>query len=276
LKQLQLTYLGTNTVLFEKGSSSLLVDPHFTRPRLWALLRKIKPDPGRIIAALRAFEIEQVDGVLLTHTHYDHALDAVDVVRTAGGVLCGSQSAVNLARGGGLTADHTQRVAPGDELHMGDLYIRFHTAQHIHFPPPAAWLMPDRGVIKEGMTLPAMFWQYACGDVLAIQVDRVLIFGSAACQPGAYAGLDIDTVILGIGGLELKPQAYLEALYHEIVLASGASRVLLSHWDNFFRPLDDGLRPLGLAHHTIRKIKALADRDGLEVTILPFGTPVEL
>lgn len=273
---MRLTFLGTNTLFLQKGPSTLLVDPHFSRPGLLALLRNIKPDRARISSALKTFGIHPLDGVLLTHTHYDHALDAVDTIREAGGVLCGSHSAVNLARGAGLPADQYEGVSPGDAVSLGGFQIRFHPAQHIRFPPPAAWIMPDKGAIPEGMALPVMFWRYACGEVLAIQVDHVLIFGSAACQPGAYAGLDVDTVILGIGGLALKSRAYLDRLYHETVLAAGASRILLSHWDNFFKPTIEGLRPLWLAKQAVQNIKNLAERYGQEADVLPFGQPIDL
>ncbi len=44
----QLTYGGTNCILFRKGGSTLLIDPHFTRPAFLSLLGKIKPSPEKI------------------------------------------------------------------------------------------------------------------------------------------------------------------------------------------------------------------------------------
>jgi L-ascorbate metabolism protein UlaG (beta-lactamase superfamily) len=98
---MKITYLGTNTLLFNEDQTSLLIDPHFTRPRKLNLLSKIRPEPEIIAENLARFEIRKLEGVLLTHTHYDHALDAVEVIRQAGGVLYGSASAVHLARGAG-------------------------------------------------------------------------------------------------------------------------------------------------------------------------------
>jgi L-ascorbate metabolism protein UlaG (beta-lactamase superfamily) len=272
----RLTYFGTNTLVFQKGSTMLLVDPHFSRPGVFSLLRKIHSDRERVTAGLRRAEVTNLKAVLLTHTHYDHALDAVEVIRQAGGVLLGSESAVNCAKGAGLPASNYRQINPGDTLTLGSFQIRIHPAQHIPFPAPLSWILPGKGIISEPLSPPTMFWAYAPGEVLALQVEQVLVFGSAACKPQAYQGLDVETVVLGIGGLELKSQAYLERLYQELVLNSGARLVLLSHWDNFFKPLDRPLKPLGLANHTVQKIKSMGEQYGQVVEKLQLGKVIEL
>ena len=273
---MRLTYFGTNTLLFQKGASTILVDPHFSRPGVISLLSKIQPDHERVTAGLRRVEVTNLDAVLITHTHYDHALDAVEIIRQTGGVLLGSESAVNCAKGAGLPASNYRQINPGDTLTLGSFQIRIHPAQHIPFPAPLSWFLPDKGIISEPLSPPTIFWAYALGEVLALQVEQVLVFGSAAGKPQAYQGLDVETVVLGIGGLELKSQAYLERFYQEVVLNSGARHVYLSHWDNFFKPLDRPLKPLGLANQTVQKIKSMGEQYGQVVEKLQFGKTIEL
>ena len=273
---MKLTYLGTNTLLIRKAAEGILVDPHFTRPSLLQLLTPIRPNKQSVRDGLALAGIDHLDGVLLTHTHYDHALDAVEVLSQMGGVLYGSRSAVNLAQAGGLDQGCCMLVEPGKLYSVGPFQVRFHPSQHIPFPAPFGWLMPKAREIAKTVRSPAWFWEYQCGLVYAIQVDHTLIFGSAASEPDAYRDLDIHAVVLSIGGLELQPQSFLEQLYRETVVLSGAMQVYLSHWDFFFRPVNENLRPLGLARRTIKRIRALGARFGQSVNTLQFGETISI
>lgn len=269
---MNITYLGTNTLLFHQGDTSILVDPHFSRPGMLNLLGKIKPDPQIIAENLARFEIHRLDGILLTHTHYDHALDAAEVLRQTGGALFGSESAINLAQGAGLDEHACVQVTLQQVFAIGGLPIRFHPARHVEFPAPMRWLMPAERQISQPLHPPTWFWRYQAGHTLAIQVGRTLVFGSAGFIPGAYQDLEVETVILGIGGLDLKSPIYLHQFYRETVLGSGARQVFLSHWDNFFGPPGRTRRPMLLARRSIARIKALGIRYGQSVHQLEFGT----
>ena len=275
-ENIQLTYGGTNCLLLRKGQSALLVDPHFTRPTFFSLLGKIAPSPDRIQAGLAQLGVRDLSGILLTHTHYDHALDAVETVRQTGAPFFGSPSAAQLAIGGGLAPDLFHEVLQGEAIEVGDFAVRFLPSQHIQFPAPLSRLASSADPIPRPLTPPTWFWEYRCGEVNAILVDRVLIFGSAAFINGAYRGWEVDTVVLGIGGLGLRPSSYLETLYRETVVASGARQVLISHWDNFFRPSQTDLRPLGRAAWTLAHLEALAKRYGQTISLLRYNQPVAL
>lgn len=270
MASIKLTYQGTNTLILQKESSTLLIDPHYSRPSLLELMSKIHPNRQRIADGLDAGGIDQLDGVLLTHTHYDHALDAPEVIHLIGGRLYGSQSTANIAKGAGLKHNQFCTASPGVNYTIGGLQISFHPARHISFPPPLKWLLPESGEISQPLSSPAWFWRYRCGDIYAIQIDHILIFGSAGFIPGAYMDLDVDTVILGIGGLETKSHTYLNRLYAETVVATGAEQVFLTHWDHFFRSFSDAPGYLGLAKRTIKRIQKLGGQNGQSVRVLPF------
>ena len=267
---MQLTYLGTNTLLIRKADTTVLVDPHFTRPPLWRLLGKISANPRAVAASLEQNGVDRLDGVLLTHTHYDHALDAAEVLRQAGGVLYGCGSAMNLVNHPG--PDRYQ-VTPGMSYQIGAFNVAFHPSRHLPFPVPINWLLPMDGQISKPLERPAWFWRYSVGRVWAIQVNRTLIFGSAGYQPNAYKNLDIKYVVLGIGGLDLQPAAYLESFYREAVLYSGAEHVYLSHWDNFFKPIAQVDKPHCLVRRAITRIQALANQHGHRVKLLELQEP---
>ncbi len=62
----------------------------------------------------------------------------------------------------------------------------------------------------------------------------------------------------------------------QVVLSTGAKRVLVSHWDNFFRPVGDGLKPLGGALHTFDRLVQLGSENGQDVRMLKYGVPVNV
>src|SRR5438270_540377 len=97
--------------------------------------------------------------------------------------------------------------------------------------------------------------------------QRLLIQGSAGYVEGALAGHRADAVYLSVGQLGLRPRSYLDDYWTETVRAVGARRVVLIHWDDFFRPLSKPLRALPYAGDdldvSIRVLDELAARDGV-------------
>jgi len=104
------------------------------------MMGKIRPDQKLITKGLAQLGIEHLDGVLLTHTHYDHALDAAEVISQAGSALYGSGSALNLLKGAGLGTDCGVEVVPGQTYAIGVFRVCFHPARHLPFPLPVSRL----------------------------------------------------------------------------------------------------------------------------------------
>ncbi len=273
---MDLTFLGTNTLLIKKGQSRILIDPHFTRPGLLNLLCKIKPDREKIRLELKNLGINRLDGVLLTHTHYDHAMDAAEVICQVGGVLYGSASAANLAVGAGLSKDEYHIVEPNNRDSIGEFSVTWLESRHVSFPPPFRWLMKEKGQINHPLSPPLYFWDYQSGAVYAILIDDLLVFGSAGYKSDAYKSSDVKTVVLSIGGMEIKHHNYLERLYQQTVIQTGARQILVSHWDNFFMPLSQNIQTLGLANMTIQRLKQLGAHYGEMIKVLFPGESIEI
>ena len=88
-----------------------------------------------------------------------------------------------------------------------------------------------------------------------------------ASSPGHWHGHRADVVYLGVGQLGLQPERYLVDYWNEAVRAVGARRVVLIHWDDFFRPLHQPLRALPYAGDdldaSMRTLTRLAAEDGV-------------
>ncbi|MFF8478716.1 hypothetical protein [Streptomyces sp. NPDC015414] len=62
----------------------------------------------------------------------------------------------------------------------------------------------------------------------------MLLHASANFPPGALRGVDADVVYLGVGNLDRRPAGFVRAYWDEGVVTTGARRVVLVHWDDFF------------------------------------------
>ena len=96
-----------------------------------------------------------------------------------------------------------------------------------------------------------------------------LLQGSAGYVAGALAGRRADVAYLGVGQLGVQDEGYIRSYWAETVEAVGAKVVVLTHWDDFFRPLDQDLRALPYAGDdldvTMRVLDELAAASGVSV-----------
>jgi L-ascorbate metabolism protein UlaG (beta-lactamase superfamily) len=193
-------------------------------------------------------------------------MDSAVVADRTGAALVGGTSAAQIGRGGGLPDDRLVVVTPGSPLALGSFDVTLVEGEHCP---------PDRfpGTITAPVVPPVKAAAYQCGEAWSILIHhrptdrRLLIVGSAGYVPGALAGHRADVVYLGIGQLGLQPESYLVEYWSEAVRAVGARRVVLIHWDDFFRPLHEPLRALPYAGDdldvSMRVLSRLAREDGL-------------
>ena len=259
-------FLGVTTLMCDDGESAVLTDGFFSRPSLLQVgFRRLAPNRARIEAALLRAGIESLEVVAPVHTHFDHALDAPVVAARTGAVLAGGTSAANLGRGYGLAEDRLLTVTPGEPARFGTFRLTWVVSEHCP---------PDRypGTITEPVVPPARARAYRCGEAWSVLVEHdsgrtALVQGSAGFVPGALTGHQAEVVYLGVGQLGLQSEDYIRAYWAETVEAVGARGVVLIHWDDFFRPLDEPLRALPYAGDdldaTMRILSAMAEEQGV-------------
>ncbi|OFB37502.1 MBL fold metallo-hydrolase [Mycolicibacterium sp. (ex Dasyatis americana)] len=264
-----LTWAGVSTLLVDDGSSAVLTDGFFSRPALPSVvLRKLKPSLPRIDGSLARLGIDKLEAVLPVHTHFDHAMDSAVVAERTGARLVGGTSTAQVGVGGGLAPERIVTVTPGEAVTLGAFDVTLFESEHCP---------PDRfpGTITTPVVPPVKASAYKCGEAWSTLVhhrpsDRtLLIVGSAGAVPGALAGQRAEVVYLGVGQLGLQSERYFENYWAETVRTVGARRVVLIHWDDFFRPLHKPLRALPFAGDdldvSMRVLTRLAERDGVSL-----------
>ena len=264
---LSATWIGVATVLLDDGSSALMTDGYFSRPGLTQVAAgKVAPSPARVDECLARADVSRLEAVIPVHTHIDHAMDSALVADRTGAQLVGGESAANVGRGHGLPESRLVVAVSGEPIQLGAYDV---TLLESHHCPP------DRfpGVISEPVVPPVKASAYRCGEAWSTLLHhrpsgrRLLIQGSAGYVKGALDGRRAEVVYLGVGQLGVQPRSYLVEYWTEVVRAVGARRVVLIHWDDFFRPLSEPLRAFPFAADdldvSIRTLSELAAADGV-------------
>ena len=239
-------WFGVTAVLLGDGSHAVMADPFFTRPPglINTLLnREIAPDEAAIRRWLARAGVTRLDAVVVSHSHYDHAMDAGAVARITGAVLVGSESTLNIGRGAGLPESQLRLVQPGRDEVFGSFTLRFTESPH-------------------------------SGDTYSIHVAHpqgaVLLHGSSAAPSGGLPRAPAEVAFLSVAAID-----DLDAYLRDTVEAVGAKRVIPTHWDDFWQPLEAPLKPLPLSRLD-RFFAAMDARPQFTVLTLEPGQRVPL
>lgn len=240
------TWMGTAGVLISDGNTGILIDPYVTRCGFFkiALNRPLQPEIQLVDRWLKRLGKHHIKAVAVTHSHFDHCLDAPYFARNTGAPLMGSESTLNVGRGAGLSEDCLQIVRHDQTRDIGDFSVRF--IESIHGP---AFLgrVPYPGTIDKPLVGPRPAGDYKLGQTFAIRISHpcgtIVHHGSAGFIPGMYNATKADVVLLGIVGRG-DTQTYLK----NIPLQLGAKLLIPIHFDNFFVPLAKKMKVMPTAH----------------------------
>jgi L-ascorbate metabolism protein UlaG (beta-lactamase superfamily) len=270
-------FLGTSSVLLSDGDTTLLSDGFVTRPSLLRVgLGRIGPDRQVVRDAIDRSAAGSLDAVFCAHTHYDHALDAPVWCLETGADLIGSESTANVGRGLGVPESALKVVSGGDGLRYGRFELTFLESVHSpgdHYP----------GTVDQPLVPQARANAWKTGTAYSVLIDHprgtVLMHASANYVPGMLAGHQADVVYLGIGGLGLQPPEFARTYWDEIVVATGARRIILVHWDDFFTSLNRPLRPhphfFDHFDTAMDRLLPLAEAAGVDVVLPAAWTPTD-
>lgn len=235
---LEIEWLGVSGYRLSYEGVSLLIDPYLSRVGLRALLlrRAVRPD----VSMLDRYGTvdEPVVGVLVGHTHFDHAVDAPALARRYGCNAYGSASLAQLMRLHGLGAQAVE-VTPRAAYELGPFVVRFVPSRH-------SKLILGRRVPFDGeLSCDHLdgLWPgaYRCGQVWGIRIEvagtSLYHQGSADLDDEALGVEPVDVFLAGVAGRGVTPR------YWERVLGRLDPRVVVpTHYDNFFRPLGHEMR----------------------------------
>lgn len=248
---LEITWLGVSGYRLTYAGASLFIDPYVSRVPLRSLLlrRRALPDPARVDRYLTA-PAGEVAGVLVGHTHFDHAVDAPALARRYATKAYGSASLAHLMRLHGI-GELAVEVEPRRAYELGPFVVRFVPSRH-------SKLLFGRKVPMDGaLTCDHLDGlapgAYRCGAVYGIRIDVAGISlyhqGSADLDDAQLGDEPVDVFLAGVAGRQITPR------YWERILPRLDPRLVVpTHYDDFFAPL-------GRPQRFVRKVNLAAVPD---------------
>ena len=282
------TWLGTTTLLFDDRETQILIDGNFTRvhPFKIGLFLPLSSDVATINYALTEFGMmeNRLAAIVPVHSHFDHAMDVGHVANRTSAVILGSESTANIARGTDVPVDQYQILADGETRQFGDFTIRLRESRHAPIKPggEGPWFP---GTIDTELRQPAAINAWKEGVVWSVFIGHPrgtsLIQGSGGYIEDKLQDESADVVMLGIAGLAGLGKGYVAQLWHETVVATGATKVMAVHFDDFTAPFGEVRLFPHIADNIlvtaawINEVNTQNDSD-IKIELPPFGQPIPL
>jgi L-ascorbate metabolism protein UlaG (beta-lactamase superfamily) len=237
---LELEWLGVSGYRMSYEGRSLFIDPYVSRVPLSAVIRgrPAVPDHALIDRFIASEPGRDVVGVLVGHTHFDHAVDAPAICARFGCRAYGSASLVRLMALHGL-AEEAVEVEPYKAYELGPFTVSFTPSLHSKLVLGLA--VPFDGELTcdhlDGLSPSA----YRCGPVWGIRIDVAGVSfyhqGSTNLIDDAITAHEIDFFLAGVAG-----RGFTTDYWKRILRRLQPRTVVPTHYDDFFRPLSE---PMG-------------------------------
>ena len=230
---LEIEWLGVSGYRLSAESKTIFIDPYLSRVPFSELLRRraALPDPAALDRFVRA--PGEVVGVLVGHTHFDHAVDAPAIARRFSCKAYGSDSLLRLMALHGL-AESTVEVEPYRSYELGPFEVSF--TPSVHSKLLLGLAVPYDGDLTCEHLDALSPAAYRCGQVwgISIKVAGVHLYhqGSANLIDEAIRVRDVDVFLAGIAG-----RSFTDDYWQRIIPRLDPKVVVPTHYDNFFRPL---------------------------------------
>jgi len=219
----QFRWLGVAGSEWRIDGRILAIDPFFTRPpfrRMW--LGRVQPDDH-----LSSVLMPRCDVILVTHSHWDHLMDVPEIARRTGAQVLGSPNTCALLAACGVPERQMRCVGVGDAWTVQGFEIIVLPAAHPRTPidhlvngPLPPELKPPLRLIDYRMDV--------CFSFLVRADGRAILSGD---QP-----VSADVWLVSPFSIRADDQPLLRAIRPCLAIPI--------HWDNLFRPLSKGTRPM--------------------------------
>jgi len=267
---LEIEWLGVAGYRITYEGQTIYLDPYVSRSSLRAFLRGRPALPDMEMIERWLAPVGEVRGVLVGHTHFDHAVDVPALCVRHRCNAYGSASLVNLMRLHGLAAQAVQ-VTAHEPFELGPFQVTF--VPSVHSKLLLGYRVPSDGELTCEHLEELSSSAYRCGQVWGIHIAVAGISfyhqGSANLLDSEIRHSHVDAFLAGIAG-----RRFTDSYWPRILGALQPRVVVASHFDDFFRTLD---QPAGFSLNVnlaaFPEEVAAVSRD-FAVTALPAFTAV--
>ena len=230
---LELEWLGVSGYRLTFDSYTLFIDPYVSRVPLSALIRRRPARPDPLLIDRYIGPHDNVVGVLVGHTHFDHAVDAPAIARRFDCPAYGSTSLTHLMALHGL--GHLARtVTPYEPYELGPFTVSFVPSAHSKLVLGLA--VPFDGELTCDHLDALNPGAYRCGQVWGIHIEvagtTFYHQGSANLIDDAIRNRGVDYFLSGVAG-----RGFTRDFWPRILRRLEPATIVPTHYDDFFRPL---------------------------------------
>ena len=255
MADMALRYLGVAGWELTASSQRLLIDPYFTRMPLWKVLFGYATPDRKTIARCIP---HSVDGILVSHAHYDHLMDVPEAARLTGAKVYASPQGCDLLKVLAVPTEQCVPLTSGGQVAVGCFTIEVYRTPHrLIFGR-----VPYQGPLRTGLRTPLHASDYRMDEQYSFLIStggiRILIASGIDEEPPVKA----DVLMVGADASQRQLARILSVTRPRVILPN--------HWDDMFRPLHKPIRPMirptrGIAiprridlHAWVQKVRRLA------------------
>ncbi|MCC5848663.1 MAG: hypothetical protein JJU29_11255 [Verrucomicrobia bacterium] len=265
---LSIIWFGNVNLWITDGEDSLLNEGWVSRFSVWNLLRGIHPKEDSLTNAISRLPqpLETLRAVLVSHTHYDHVLDAPNWATHE--AITNDPKKIPLLGPPNLervvkaytpqpkviltdpATDHTTfHGEPATGYSFGKFSVRPIPIHHSEGQSRIKRMVKklSTGEVPEDFKLPTPGSRLKMDHTLAYHVThagtgkRILIYGSAGLPIQSLTEDDhADVLYLSLANFADAGEGHMWNMLSKVILASGATTLVPVHWDDLFQePGDD-------------------------------------
>ena len=228
---LEARWLGVAGVLIQDSDTTILIDPVLTKPSLshWILNQPFSSNQEAVKDRLKKLGLKQVDGIFISHCHFDHASDVAYLSSHLKAPAYGGESLKKIVHQFDDKAPFVM-VQDKSEVHIGKFKIKMFHRPHPAIIRPIDWHFLG-GKIE---SFKGDFYDYREGEVWMFIIEHpegITIFDQSSVffhESMKYAGR-VDNYFLGVSNPENK-----NTLVENNIKLISPKRVVAIHHDFFF------------------------------------------
>jgi len=247
LEKITLRWLGVAGIELGCPGRRIVFDPYFTRiPLRDMFFACVRSNPDLVKRHLPA-----ADAIFITHSHFDHLLDASEAARQTGAGVHGSPNTCTILRVEGLPEDQIIEMTPGSKADQGVVRVTA-LAERPHQWVAGFGMQP----LKHDLSSPMRARDYTMDYGLSFLVEcaGVRLLTETCMEPDLAGRVDI------LFTSPLNPVANDRAYLQKMIGAYHPSVLIPIHCDDMNSPLASPLR--GQLAPTGRVWPSLARFDG--------------
>lgn len=227
-----------SSVVIDDGKTRILFDPAWTRPKLshWLGFSSLTSDEKLVSDILSKNQLNKIDAVFSSHSHFDHVVDAPMVSKLTGAIFYTDESSERIARAYNEPKVRTIPVTSGKEIRIGEFLITVIGREHSKLFQKIDFLP---GAVPEGTNLN--FWDYHVGDswFYIIKHPDGIILVDQGCESHVSEALkvtpNVDALLQGFASR--KDNA---SILNGYVNTYKPKVYVPLHFDNFFADFSEG------------------------------------